>query len=243
MRGLRKPLSHTNRTFRGTELFVSPFSPFLPYGQKYIPSHTPPPASVQTLGPAFGSSRMLNLLCRQTSKPSQAQEVTVLKYSNTLRIRQKPRFAVKRLLCLMPDSQSRPLRSDPGLRSRYVRRDSSILVTCDHADIGDASKEKQTKKHKVQSATKTKGQGNPKRRAGEDKNRNTNHHHRQIAQPKYEDWPCFHFITPPLVPPPETWGGFSSVTRRQLCWGGQRREESAGGAISEDAQVYPVEVF
>lgn len=224
MRGLRKPLSHTNRTLRGTELFVSPFSPCLPYGQKYIPSHMPPPASVQTLSPAFGLSRMLNLLCRQTSKPTQAQEVTVLKYLNTLRIRQKPRFAVKRLLWLMPDSQSRLLRSDPGVRSRYTRE--RLHVTCGHADRGDASnnkknvnnREKQTKKHKVQSATKTKGQGNPKRRAGEDKNRNTNHNHRKITHPKYEDSPCSHFITPPLVPPPETWGGFSSsVTWRQPC--------------------------
>lgn len=173
MRGLRKPLSHTNRTFRGTELFVSPFSPFLPYGQKYIPSHTPPPASVQTLGPAFGLSRMLHLLCRQTSKPSQTQEVTVLKYSNTLRIRQKPRFAVKRLLWLMSDSQSRPLRSDPGVRSRYVRE--RLQYSCNMWPWRQRRCKQRKTNQEVQSATKTKGQGNPKRRAGEDKNRNTKH--------------------------------------------------------------------
>lgn len=222
MRGLRKPLSHTNRTFRGTELFVSPFSPFLPYGQKYIPSHTPPPALVQTLGPAFGLSRMLNLLCRQTSKPSQAQEVTVLKYSNTLRIRQKPRFAVNRLLWLMPDSQSRPLRSDPGVRSHYVRERLSILVTCDHADRGDASKEKQTKKFRAQQKQKDKEiqRDEPVRTKTETR----------ITHPKYEDWPCSHFITPPLVPPPETRGGFSSsVTWRRTEEGGVCRRSYQWG--------------
>lgn len=122
----------------------------------------------------------------------------------------------------MPDSQSRPLRSDPGVRSRYVRE--RLQYSCNMWPCRQRRCKQRKTNQEVQS-----GQGQKDKEIQRDEPVRTKTETR-ITHPKYEDWPCSHFITPPLVPPPETWGGFSSsVTWRRTEEGGVCRRSYQWG--------------